>query len=121
IAAGDVDTDDFGIPILDFDKCMEAQVELGLGPLHTQFDDKGYAYTSLFIDRAVARWSLGGEGKSDGWKFIEKIPVHYNVGHIAVVQGDTAAPGGKFLVALNKSSVDRFTSVGPLLPQNLQL
>jgi len=121
IAKGNYETDSFGIPVLDFAGCMEAQVELGLGPLHTQFDDKGYAYTSLFIDSAVARWKLGGEGTSDGWKFVEKIPVHYNVGHIAAVQGDTIKPGGKFLVALNKWSVDRFAPVGPLLPQNLQL
>jgi nitrous-oxide reductase len=108
---------------LSFDAVVEAQVELGLGPLHTQFDNQGYAYTSLFLDSAVARWSIGAEGyrPQDGWQLIEKIPVQYNVGHIASVEGDTANPGGGFLVALNKWSVDRFISTGPLLPQNLQL
>jgi nitrous-oxide reductase len=121
IAAGAAEMDEFGVPILDFQSCLEAQVELGLGPLHTQFDDKGYAYTSLFLDSAVARWSLGGSYNAEGWQLIEKVPVHYNVGHISVPGGDTVQPDGKFLVALNKWSVDRFPPVGPLLPQNLQL
>jgi nitrous-oxide reductase len=123
IAAGGFELDTFGVPILNFDAVVEAQVELGLGPLHTQFDDQGYAYTSLFLDSAVARWSIGAEGyrPQDGWALVEKIPVQYNVGHIAVAEGDTATPAGNFLVALNKWSVDRFLSTGPLLPQNLQL
>jgi nitrous-oxide reductase len=124
IAAGDWDTDSFGVPILPFDDVLEVQVELGLGPLHTQFDDRGYAYTSLFLDSAVARWSLGGEYRQDGaepWKLVTKTPVHYNVGHIAAAEGDTVSPDGKYLVALNKWSIDRFQGVGPLRPQNLQL
>jgi nitrous-oxide reductase len=118
-------TDEFGVPILDFDSTVEARVEVGLGPLHTQFDDKGYAYTSLFLDSAVARWSLGGAYASQHpekpWTVVTKTPVQYNVGHICVPGGDTAHPDGKYLVALNKWSVDRFLQTGPLLPQNLQL
>ncbi|MFZ5827496.1 MAG: Sec-dependent nitrous-oxide reductase [Bacillota bacterium] len=114
-------TDVFGVPIIKFEDALEAQVKVGLGPLHTVFDDKGYAYTSLFLDSAVARWSLGSERPNDGWKLIHKEPVQYNIGHLTALEGDTAKPGGKYLVALNKWAIDRFTSTGPLLPQNLQL
>ncbi len=117
--------DEYGFPILDFDAVVEARVEVGLGPLHSQFDDKGYAYTSLFLDTAVARWTLGGPYQSKhpepAWTLVSKTPVHYNVGHIAAAEGDSASPDGKYLVSLNKWAVDRFAEVGPLLPQNFQL
>lgn len=112
--------DEFGIPVLDFDKVKVAQLELGLGPLHTQFDDKGFAYTSLFLDSMVAKWKLGGDDPN-AYAVVDKVPVQYNVGHISAAEGDTVSPDGKYLIALNKWSVDRFTPVGPLLPQNEQL
>jgi nitrous-oxide reductase len=121
IAAGGFEKDDFGVPILAFEKCMEAQVEVGLGPLHTQFDDKGYAYTSLFLASAVARWKVGTEGDPASWKLVDSIPVQYNVGHLSVVEGDTAKPKGQYMIALNKWAIDRFAPVGPLHPQNFQL
>ncbi|RMF87140.1 MAG: Sec-dependent nitrous-oxide reductase, partial [Nitrospinota bacterium] len=125
IAKGPTERDQYGVPILNFDAVMEAQVEVGLGPLHTQFDNQGYAYTSLFLESTVARWSLGGPYQklhSDpAWTLVGKISIHYNVGHIATAEGDTVSPDGTYMVSLNKWSVDRFLSVGPLLPQNLQL
>jgi len=121
IAKGPTEKDAYGVPVLKFDDVLQAQVELGLGPLHTVYDDQGYAYTSLFLDSAVARWSLGEPYRKDGWKLEGKLPVHYNIGHIAAAEGDTASPDGKYVVALNKWSVDRFVNVGPLLPQNFQL
>lgn len=118
-------TDEFGVPILDFDSVVEAQVELGLGPLHTQFGPDGYAYTSLYLDSAVARWTMGGPygagTPEPDWTLVHKTPVHYNVGHIGVAEGDTVSPDGKHLIAFNKWSVDRFFAPGPLLPQNFQL
>jgi nitrous-oxide reductase len=117
--------DEYGVPVLDFDAVKEAQVELGLGPLHTQFDDKGYAYTSLFLDSAVARWSLGGEtakkAPEGAWKLVQKTPVQYNIGHLCAAEGDTVSPDGNFLISMSKWSVDRFLPTGPLLPQNFQL
>ena len=125
IKAGNLGKDPYGVPVIPLDKAMEAQVELGLGPLHTVFDDKGYAYTSMFLDSAVARWTLGGpyekKHPEPGWKKIQSLPVHYNIGHITALEGDTATPGGQFVVALNKWSIDRFANIGPLLPQNFQL
>jgi len=125
IAAGATEQDPFGVGILDFDTVVEVQVEVGLGPLHTQFDNQGYAYTSLFLDSAVARWTLGGSfsdlHSEPDWELITKTPVHYNIGHLATAEGDTVSPDGKYLVAMNKWSIDRFNVVGPLLPQNFQL
>ncbi|MFM9995660.1 MAG: Sec-dependent nitrous-oxide reductase [Phycisphaerales bacterium] len=118
-------SDEFGVPVLDFDAVKETQVELGLGPLHTQFDDKGYAYTSLFLDSAVARWSLGGEyaklHPEQPWTLVHKTPVQYNIGHLCAAEGDTVSPDGRHLISMSKWSVDRFLPTGPLLPQNFQL
>ncbi|GBD39839.1 Nitrous-oxide reductase [bacterium HR37] len=115
--------DPYGVPILNFNDVVEAQVEIGLGPLHTQFDDKGNAYTSVFIESTIAKWTLGEpyNPKEKAWKLVEKIPVHYNVGHLVCAEGDTVSPDGKYCVSLNKWSIDRFTPVGPLHPQNFQL
>ncbi len=118
-------TDDYGVPILSFDAVLEAQVEVGLGPLHTQFDNKGYAYTSLFLDSAVARWSLGGDfaklHNEQPWKLVTKTPVQYNIGHLCTAEGDSTSPDGNHLISMSKWSVDRFVPTGPLLPQNFQL
>jgi nitrous-oxide reductase len=125
IKTGGLQKDQYGVPVIPLDKAMEAQVEVGLGPLHTVYDDKGYAYTSIFLDSVVSRWTLGGpyekKHPEPGWKLIQKLPVHYNIGHIAAAEGDTASPDGQYVVALNKWSIDRFANVGPLLPQNFQL
>jgi nitrous-oxide reductase len=108
-------TDPYGIPILNFDSIIDGQVELGLGPLHTQFAGNNIAYTSLFLEPSVVKWDY------EQMQVIEKLPVHYNVGHLAAAEGDTKSPDGNYLVSLNKWSLDRFTPVGPLLPQNFQL
>ncbi|MBI3268045.1 MAG: Sec-dependent nitrous-oxide reductase [Planctomycetes bacterium] len=117
-------TDKFGVPILKYDSCREAYVELGLGPLHTEFDGQGYGYTSLFLDSAIAKWSLGGQRTKPGeepWKLQDKLSVHYNIGHLSAPGSDTVRPYGKYLLSLNKWSVDRYPALGPLHPQNLEL
>jgi nitrous-oxide reductase len=107
--------DPYGVPILPFKDAIRGQVELGLGPLHTVYDGKGNAYTSLFLDNAVAKWSL------TELKLVQKLTTHYNIGHLTAAEGDTVNPDGRYLVAMNKWAIDRFSPVGPLLPQNFQL
>ncbi|MGB6120686.1 MAG: nitrous-oxide reductase, partial [Bacteroidota bacterium] len=93
-----------GIPVLKYGSVREAEMPVGLGPLHTQFDDKGNAYTSLFVESAVAKWKLPPyEAGADMNQYVlEKIPVAYNIGHLCTAEGDTKAPDGNYLVALNK-------------------
>jgi len=104
-----------GLPIVNFESVKEASVKVGLGPLHTQFGPDGYAYTTLFVESAVAKWKLGE------WKVLDKVTVHYSPGHSSAAEGDTVSPDGKYMVAINKLSKDRHLSVGPSHPENMQL
>jgi nitrous-oxide reductase len=117
IQAGHIQSKDpYGIPVLSMQETLHNQTELGLGPLHTQFDSKPcIAYTSLYVDSQVAKWNYC-EGK-----VLDKVSVHYNIGHLMTMEGDTVEPKGHYLVALNKLAIDRFDPVGPLHPQNHQL
>ena len=115
IANKDYTGNEDGIPVLRYEAVKDAEVNVGLGPLHTQFDDQGYAYTSLFVESAVAKWKLGT------WEVVDKIPVSYNIGHLCAAEGDTMHPKGKYLIALNKLSHGRHISVGPSQPESSQL
>ena len=117
IKAGKFESKDpYGIPVIGMKDALHTQVSLGLGPLHTQYDSKPcIAYTSLYVDSQVAKWNYC-EGK-----VLDKLSVHYNIGHLMTMEGDSTKPAGKYLVALNKLAIDRFVPVGPLHPQNHQL
>ena len=104
-----------GIPVLKYESIKDAEVEVGLGPLHTQFGPDGFAYTSLFLDSAIAKWKLGT------WEVVDKVPMSYNIGHLAAAEGDTVSPDGNYLVGLNKLSHGRHLSVGPSQPESSQL
>jgi nitrous-oxide reductase len=116
IAAKSFDKSIDGIPVLKYDEVLEAKVPVGLGPLHTQFDDKGYAYTSLFLDSQIAKWKVGAP-----WDVTDKIDVYYSIGHLMASEGDTRNPTGDYVVALDKLSKDRYLNVGPTHPEAAQL
>ena len=111
--------------MLKYEAVLEGDVPVGLGPLHTQYDGKGNAYTSLFVESAVAKWKLPPwtpEERADLNKVIlDKMPVHYNIGHLVIGGSDTKEPYGKYLVAMNKLSKGRHLSVGPSQPESSQL
>jgi nitrous-oxide reductase len=111
----DVEGEEDGIPVLKYESIKDAEVPVGLGPLHTQFGPDGYAYTSLFVDSAIAKWKLGT------WEVVDKVPMSYSIGHLAAAHGDTTHPQGKYLVGLNKLSHGRHLSVGPSQPESSQL
>jgi len=104
-----------GIPVLDYNAIKDAEVNVGLGPLHTQFDDQGFAYTSLFVESAIAKWKMGT------WEVVDKIPVSYNIGHLCIPGSDSMKPVGRYVIALNKLSHGRHVSVGPSQPESSQL
>ncbi len=110
------DGEAYGIPILSFEAVNAGSVvQPGLGPLHTEFDGKGYAYTTFFISSEVVKWKLGT------WEVIDRKPTYYSVGHLMIPGGNSQKPFGKYLLAMNKITKDRYLPTGPEVCQSAQL
>jgi nitrous-oxide reductase len=105
-----------GIPVLRYDAVLAGEVQKpGLGPLHTEFDGKGFAYTSMFISSEVVKWKLGT------WEVVDRAPTYYSIGHLMIPGGDSKEPFGKYLVAMNKITKDRYLPTGAELTHSAQL
>ncbi|RDY60621.1 Sec-dependent nitrous-oxide reductase [Flagellimonas nanhaiensis] len=110
------DGDAYGIPILKFEDVLAGTVsQPGLGPLHTEFDGKGNAYTTFFISSEVVKWKLGT------WEVVDRQPCYYSVGHLMIPGGNSRKPYGKYVVAMNKITKDRYLPTGPEVTQSAQL
>lgn len=116
IAAKSFDGEFDGIPVIKYESALYGEVKKpGLGPLHTEFDDKGNAYTSMFVSSEVVKWNI------KDLKVLDRAATFYSIGHLCVVGGDTKKPYGKYLIAYNKITKDRYLPTGPELSQSAQL
>jgi len=116
IAAKDYIGDYDGIPIIKYESALYGEVKKpGLGPLHTEFDGKGNAYTSFFVSSEVVKWNI------KDLKVLDRAPTYYSVGHLCIPGGDTKKPNAKYLIAYNKITKDRYLPTGPELAQSAQL
>ncbi len=110
------DGDAYGIPIIKFDAVNYGMLEQpGLGPLHTEFDSRGNAYTTFFISSEVVKWNI------KELKVIDRHAVYYSVGHLMIPGGNSRTPDDKYLVAMNKITKDRYLPTGPEVTQSAQL
>ncbi len=105
-----------GVPVIKYEAALAGEVEKpGLGPLHTEFDDKGFAYTSMFVSSEIVKWEVATR------KIIDRVPTYYSIGHLCVPGGDNKNPYGKYVIALDKITKDRYLPTGPELTQSAQL
>lgn len=105
-----------GIPIIKYEAALHGEVEKpGLGPLHTEFDEKGNGITSFFVSSELVKWNV------KTLKVIDRVPTYYSTGHLMIPGGDTKNPYGKYVVAYNKITKDRFLPTGPELSQSAQI
>lgn len=108
--------DAYGIPILNFEDVLAGAVEQpGLGPLHTEFDNEGNAYTSFFISSEIVKWKLGT------WEVLDRQPSFYSIGHLMIPGGNSRKPFGKYVLGMNKITKDRYLPTGPEVTQSAQL
>jgi nitrous-oxide reductase len=105
-----------GIPVIRYEAVNACEVQNpGLGPLHTEFDANGFAYTSVFISSEIIKWDV------KKCEVVDRVPTYYSIGHLMVPGGDTRKPYGKYVIALNKITKDRYLPTGPELTQSAQL
>ena len=116
IAAKDFIGDYEGIPVIKYEAALYGEVKKpGLGPLHTEFDGKGFAYTTFFVSSEVVKWNI------KDLKVVDRVPTYYSVGHLCIPGGDSKKPNPKYLIAYNKITKDRYLPTGPELAQSAQL
>lgn len=116
IEAKNFEGDFDGVPVIKYEAALDGEVEKpGLGPLHTEFDDKGNGYTSFFVSSEIVKWNVKTK------QIIDRVPTYYSIGHLCVPQGDNIKPYGKYVIALNKITKDRYLPTGPELTQSAQL
>ncbi|KYP14532.1 Sec-dependent nitrous-oxide reductase [Flavihumibacter sp. CACIAM 22H1] len=105
-----------GIPVIKYEEALYGEVQKpGLGPLHTEFDGKGNAYTSFFVSSEIVKWNI------KDLKVLDRAPTFYSIGHLSIPGGDSKKPNAKYVVGYNKITKDRYLPTGPELAQSAQI
>jgi len=116
IAAKDFEGDYEGIPVVKYEAALHGEVKKpGLGPLHTEFDGKGNAYTSFFVSSEIVKWNI------KDLTVVDRAPTYYSIGHLCIPGGDSRKPSAKYVVGYNKITKDRYLPTGPELAQSAQI
>lgn len=116
IANKEFEGDFAGIPVIKYEAALHGEVQKpGLGPLHTEFDNDGNAYTSMFVSSEIVKWNV------KTLEILDRVPTYYSIGHLSVMGGPTKKPYGKYMIAYNKITKDRYLPTGPELAQSAQL
>ena len=105
-----------GIPVVKYESALYGEVKKpGLGPLHTEFDGKGFGYTTMFVSSEVVKWNI------KDLTVVDRQPTFYSPGHLCIPGGDTKSPNAKYLIVYNKITKDRYLPTGPELAQSAQI
>lgn len=116
IGAKDYEGEYEGIPVVKYESALHGEVKKpGLGPLHTEFDGKGNAYTSMFVSSEIVKWNI------KTLEVLDRAPTYYSVGHICIPGGDSKKPTAKYVIAYNKITKDRYLPTGPELAHSAQI
>jgi nitrous-oxide reductase len=116
IAAKEFEGEFAGIPVVKYESALHGEVQKpGLGPLHTEFDGKGNAYTSMFVSSEIVKWNI------ESLQVLDRVPTYYSIGHLSIPGGPTSKPHGKYVIAYNKITKDRYLPTGPELTQSAQI
>lgn len=116
IANKEFEGDFGGIPVIKYEAALHGEVKKpGLGPLHTEFDANGNGYTSFFVSSEIVKWNV------KTLEVLDRVPTYYSIGHLCVPGGPTRKPHGKYVIAYNKITKDRYLPTGPELTQSAQL
>jgi len=105
-----------GIPVIKYEAALYGEVKKpGLGPLHTEFDGRGNAITTMFVSSEIVKWNI------KDLKILDRAPTYYSPGHLCIPGGDTKKPNGKYVIVYNKITKDRYLPTGPELAQAAQI
>ena len=112
IADKTFDGDYQGIPVIKYESALYGEVQKpGLGLCIQSLTGMAMPTPHMFVSSEVVKWNI------KDLKVLDRVPTYYSVGHLMDPGGDSKKPFGKYLMAYNKITKDRYLPTGPELAQ----